>query len=287
MVDFKALAALAAAQGADMTKAVVGGGDYKPPATGPGLCRFIGYVEVGKQTAMMKGKPEVKEKVMLIFELVGKRHLTGSDEQPHRVTITETLSLNEKANFFKLFSRMNYAGQARHMAELLGQGFKCEVFHDEWTGSDGKPRVDVTFKGQAGYSIMPPRVESEESETGWVTTPVPSARSDIRCFIWQHADMAQWQSLFIEGEYPERKAADGKVTPAKSKNVIQNKIKAAKNFVGSPMHQLLLAGGEALDLPAVGENMDQEPAGLWTDQLPGSSPVQHVTSNDDSLAGIV
>jgi hypothetical protein len=287
MVDFKALAALAAAQGADMTKAVVGGGDYKPPVTGPGFCRFIGYVELGKQTSMMKGKQEVKEKVMLIFELVSKRHLTGNDEQPHRVTITETLSLNEKANFFKLFSRMNYAGAARHMAELLGEGFKCEVFHDEWTGSDGKPQITTTFKGPAGYSIMPPWVESEESKTGWAPTPVPSARSDIRCFIWQHADMAQWQSLFIEGEYPERKAADGKVTPAKSKNVLQNKVKAAKNFVGSPMHQLLLAGGAVLDLPAVGENMEREPAGLWTDQLPDSNPVQHGTSNDDSLAGIV
>ena len=74
-IDFKALGAKAAAEGADQTKAQAGGGgDYSPPAAGPGLCRFIGYVELGKQKGSFQGKPTIKEKVQLIFELVGKRH---------------------------------------------------------------------------------------------------------------------------------------------------------------------------------------------------------------------
>lgn len=281
-IDFKALGEKAAAQGADQTKAVTGGGDYTPAAEGPGLCRFIAYVELGKQKRMMKGKEEIKEQVQLVFELVGKRHATGPDEQPHRVTITETLSLNEKANFFKLFNRMNYRQDVRHMAQLLGEGFKCEVFHDKWLDRMNKERTDVTFKGPAGYSLAPPRKEDEDSETGWVDVAVPAARSDIRCFLWDHADLEQWGGLFIEGDYPERKNDKGEVTaPARSKNVLQNKIKGAVNFVGSPIHTLILEAGGNLDLPAPGEDMD--------DEAPAPAPAPKATPSptNDALGGIV
>lgn len=297
-IDFKALGAKAAASGADQTKAVAGGGDYTPPAAGPGLCRFIGYVELGKQRGMMKGKEEIKEKVMLIFELTGKRHATGPDEQPHRVTITETYSLNEKANFYKLFNRMNYRQDVQHMAQLLGEGFKCEVIHDTWVGRDGKPRTDVTLKSDSGYTLSPPRKEDEDSETGWVNVEVPAARSDIRCFLWDHADLEQWGGLFIDGEYPERKDATGKVTaPAKSKNTIQHKIMGAVNFVGSPIHTLLLASGSKLDLPAPGEDPDEKPEGNAGQQTPkqtgatgtnGAAAAPSTTSpSNDALGGIV
>ena len=281
-IDFKALAAKAVATGKDMTKATVGGGgDYTPPAAGPGLCRLVAYVELGKQKGMMKGKEEIKEKVQLVFELTGKRHATSADEQPHRITVTETLSLNEKANFFKLFNRMNYTQAARHMAELLGEGFKCEVFHDKWTDRMGKERTDVTFRGPAGYAIEPPRKEDEDSETGWVDVTVPAARSEIKCFLWEHPDMEQWGGLFIEGEYPERRdEKTGVVTPAKSKNVLQNKIKAAVNFQGSAMHTLLLAAGGKLDLPEPGDDMEDVP------ELEKPAATVAAPAND-ALGGIV
>ena len=261
-IDFKALGAKAASTGTNMTVAQAGGGDYATPAAGPGMCRFIGYIELGKQRGMMKGKEEIKEKVMLIFELVGKRHATEADQQPHRITVTENFSLNEKANFFKLFNRMNYKQDAQHIAQLLGEGFKCEVVHDKWTDRQGKERTDATLKGEAGYTIAPPRKEDEDSETGWVDITVPPARSDIRCFLWDHADLEQWGGLYIEGEYPERKNDKGEVTaPAKSKNVLQNKVKAAVNFIGSPIHTLILQAGGNLDLPAPGEDMDERAEG--------------------------
>lgn len=295
-IDFKALAAKAAATGTDMTKATTGGGDYTPAAEGPGLCRFIGYVELGKQKGKMKGKEEIKEKVMMIFELVGKRHAVEEGQQPHRVTITENFSLNEKANFYKLFNRMNYKQDATHIAALLGEGFKCEVVHDKWTGADGKERVDVTLRNDSGYTLAPPRKEDEDSESGWVDVTVPPTRSDIRCFLWNHADLDQWAGLYIEGEYPERRDATGKVTAkAKSKNVLQNKIMGATNFIGSPIHTLLTANGAKLDLPAPGEDPDERAEGneggaaANTQAQPVAAGASSSTTSpsNDALSGIV
>jgi hypothetical protein len=288
MIDFKALGAKAVANGADQTKSVAGGGDYTPPAAGPGLARFVGYVEIGKQAGTMKGKPTLKEKVLLIFELVGKRHAVAEGEQPHRITIEETYSLNEKANFFKLFQRMNYRQDAQHIVQLLGEGYKVEVVHDKWTGKDGKERTSAVLRNEAGYTIAPPRKEDEDSETGWVDVAVPAAQSSLRCFLWNEADMAQWGSLFIEGEYPERKDDKGNVTaPAKSKNVLQSRIVHAKNYQGSPIHTLLAASGVALDLPAPGEDPDKrEDEETPAAQTP-ATPAAKVASTDDALGGIV
>ena len=285
-IDFKALGAKAAAEGADQTKSVAGGSDYAPPAAGPGLCRLIGYVELGKQRGSFKGVPTIKEKVQLIFELVGKRHppreLPDGTKIPVRITVEENLSVNVKANFFKLFQRMNYRQDAQHFAQLLGDGFKCEVVHDKWTGKDGKERTDAVLRNEAGYTIAPPRKDDEDSETGWVNIEVPAALSDIRCFLWEQADMAQWGSLFIEGEYPERKDDKGVVTAkAKSKNVFQNAIKSAVNFQGSPMHALLLGLGQPLDLPDVGEEEEREEAAAPT------PVVQAPAVLNDALGGIV
>lgn len=301
MIDFKALGAKAAADGADMTKTTTGGGDYKPPAAGPALARFVGYVEIGKHNRKFKGVPTVVDQVQLIFELVGKRHPPTEVNGvliPQRVTITEKISNNVKANFVKLFNRMNYKQDAQHMVQLLGNGYKVEVVHDKWTGSDGKERTDVTFRKGGEYTVAPPRKEDEDSETGWVDIEVPKHISELRCFIWEQADMAQWASLFIDGEYPERKDESGKVTAkAKSKNVLQDKIKSSLNFAGSPMHTLLLAGGHKIDIPDVGEDEDERSEGNGGQQTSnqtgasgtsGEAAAPLTTSHsDDALGGIV
>jgi hypothetical protein len=298
-IDFKALGAKAAAEGADQTKSVAGGGtDIPLAAAGPCLMRFVGYMELGKQNGKFKGLPVVKEKVRLIFELTGKRHpvtvLPDGTKLPYRVTVEENYSLNEKAAFFKIFQRMNYRQDAQHIVQLLGEGFKGEIFHDKWTGTDGKERTDITLKGPGGYSIAPPRKEDEDSETGYVAVEVPQAVSPIRCFLWEQADLAQWASLFIDGEYPERKDDKGAViAPAKSKNVFQNKIKSAVNFKGSPIYNLLAQNGQALDLPAVGEEDDERPEGGEGNAQPTVAPTPAATASsttspsNDALAGIV
>lgn len=295
-IDFKALGAAAAAAGADQTKSQAGGGgDYEPPAAGPALLRFVGYVEIGKQKGTFQGKPTVKEKVQLVFELVGKRHPPAETKDgvkiPQRITVEESYSLNEKAHFFKLFQRMNYRQDAQHIAQLLGEGFKGEIIHDTWKDKTGKDRITATLKGPAGYTIAPPRKEDEDSETGWVDVAVPPALSAIRCFLWQHADLAQWASIYIEGEYPERKNDKGEVVaPARSKNVFQDKIKGAVNFQGSPIYVLLAANGQSLDIPTVAEQEDEpgKPEGA----APSTSATlanasSSKTAHSDALGGIV
>jgi hypothetical protein len=296
-IDFKALGAKAASEGADQTKSQAGGGtDIPPAAEGPCLMRFIGYVELGKQKGTFKGAPTVKEKVRLIFELTGKRHqpveLPNGDKLPYRVTVEENYSLNEKASFFKIFQRMNYRQDAQHIVQLLGEGFKGEIHHRAWRGKDGKERIDVTLKGPGGYTIAPPRKEDEDSETGYVAVAVPEAISPIRCFLWEQADLNQWSSLFIEGEYPERKDDKGNIiAPAKSKNVFQNTIKNAVNFKGSPIYTLLAQNGQSLDIPQMDEQEEDEgnEQGQPTSPVASPSPQAGLATSpsNDKLGGIV
>lgn len=261
-IDFKALGQLAADEGKDMTQATAGG-EYTPPAAGPTRLRFVAYIELGKQAGQYQGKPTVKERVLLTFELSGKNHPPTVKEdgtkEPIRITIEENLSLNEKAHFFKIFTRMNHSGEARHIVELLGRAYKGEVIHDKWKDKQGKDRVTATLRGADGYTVQPARVEDDEVEGGWRVLEVAPAITPLKCFLWDYATTEQWASIFIDGEYPEKTNKDGTKVPAKSKNVFQDKIKSALNFQGSPMYNLLVSGGRAIDIPEVGEDMDDVP----------------------------
>jgi len=308
-IDFKALGAKAAETGANMTVASAGGGDYTPPAEGPCWLRFISYVELGKQKGTFKGAPTVKDKVLMVFELHGKNHAVAEGEQPHRVTIEENLSLNEKARFFKLFNVMNYKGEAQHMVQLLGEAFKGRIIHrkyakrgeskddsSKWTGL----AVELYDKKAGSYTVAPPRFEvldEEGNSTGEVKVlNVPPAITPIKGFVWALADMDQWASLFIEGEYPERKNEKGEVTaPAKSKNVLQNTIKAATNFKGSPIYTLLASNGVALDLTESerpdrpDEEAEQEAAAEANAAIAAAAKVETPTgaAADDALSAVV
>jgi hypothetical protein len=103
--------------------------------------------------------------------------------------------------------------------------------------------------------------------------------------------MEQWGSLYIEGEYRERKDdKTGVVTPAKCKNTLQNKIKGAVNFIGSPIHTLLVAGGVALDLPNVGEDPDERgngQAAATPAKTQGSQTSSTTSPSNDALGGII
>lgn len=294
----KAAADSAVASGADQTKATKGGTEI--PVAPPGKCklRFISYIELGMQAGSFQGKPTVKDKVLLGFEVSGPKYpptiLDDGTKIPYRVSIEENYSLNEKAHFKKLFDRMNYSGKAQHMAQLLGDAFSGELFHrkyakkgeakddpSKWTG------VAVELRAKGGdYQVLPPRFQPMDEEGNPVgemqMMKIDPPISEIRGFIWDHPDMEQWSSIFIEGEYPERKDDKGVVVaPAKSKNMFQAKIMQAKNFKGSPIEALLMAGGKPLDIPNVGDDPDEEEA-----EAPVVvKPVTEAQKND-ALAGI-
>lgn len=267
-----------AAQQTDMREAQKGGGgDYQPPAEGLTRLRFVAYIELGKHHDEKYNK--TREKVMLTFELSGPKHEPRKAEDgqliPHRISITENLSLNEKANFYKLFRAMNYDGSATHIAQLLGNEFLGTVVHNK--SKDGK-RTYANLRDDSGYTIRKPFVE--DPETG-ETRKIPAAPqiSETRCFLWDYADKEMWDSLFIDGEYEAEKNDAGEVTrPARSKNVFQNRIKEAVNFPGSPIAEILEHG--ALNLSP--DEVPEDPA-------PAEEPEQKQVSDaadHDPLDGI-
>lgn len=308
-IDFKALGAKAAEQGVDMTKAqAFTGGDYVPPAEGPCGLRFVGYVEVGVQTKKIPGKPDQDiNTVYLGFEVSGPNHPPKEVDGkllPHMVWISERKSLSDKANFFKLFGRMNYAGKARHMAELLGDPYMGRIVHRKYKKAG---ETDATASGIAvelrtkdeGYTISPPRRPKIDEATGFPTGEfiainVPPAITPVRGFLWDYADLDQWASIFIDGEYPAREAtATSKALPAKSKNLWQLRIRGAKNFAGSPIAIALAAAGQKLDLPDALTGVDDDEGAYTGDEeavaKAPASPVAPLTgaAADDALAGVV
>lgn len=278
-MDIKALAAAAAAAGAlqDQTKATVGGGgDYTPPAAGDCKLRFVAYVEIGKQEHNYQGVKSFKDKVLLVFELSGPNHpakvLEDGTKVPQRITIEENLSLNTKAHFYKLFTRMNYQGKATNMAELLGEAYKGRIVHRKFP-KRGEPKDDPTKhtgidaelfdKATSSYTIVPPRYEEQVEGIGtgvFHPIAVDPAISESKAFFWNYQpDLSQWDSLYIPGEYPERKndKTGEVIAPPKSKNVLQNRIKLANNFAASPIYILLASHGKGLDIPDAESGRDE------------------------------
>ena len=233
----------AAAETTDMTKTTQGGGDYVPPPAGPCRLRFVGYVELGRHNQKgFQGAPDkVKSLARAFFEVSGPKHPpVERDGKKYPCAIVEvrlTVSLNEKAGFRKLFDRLNYAGKARHIAELLGNPYKGVLVHRKYKKADGTEGVSLDLKDDAGWTIQAPRVE--DPDTGeWRTLDVAAPISPIRCLLWDRPSTQQWASIFIDGQ-----RADGT-----SRNYLQDTALAALNYPGSAL-ALLLGGGESVTGP--------------------------------------
>lgn len=206
---------------------------YGPPC-GMTSARLVGYFEIGKHPEInMQSQEVVRDKVDLVFELSGPNCAPvvtkGGARLPYLVTIKETMSLNEKSNFYKLFTTMNAAhgGKARHMVQMLGKAFRMELFLQKVINGTATLAVP---KGPNGYNIR--GVTYQDEETGEAkTVVVDPAITELKAFVWDLASKALWDSIYIPGQYEERKNDKGEVTsPAKSKNVFQNRIRAAANF---------------------------------------------------------
>ncbi|MDN7932039.1 hypothetical protein QZM52_12185 [Burkholderia metallica] len=205
---------------------------YAPPAAGFAHARFVGYFELGTHEEEFEGKKRDREKVDLVFELSGPNHeptVRGGYAIPVRITAQETLDLSYGSSFSRLFDVMNAAhgDAATHMAELLGKAFIVQVFHIR--SRDGM-RVYATLKGPGGYNVRGTAIRDALTRLP-VIVDVSPAITAIKAFIWDVADKEMWDSIYIPGEYPEQRDADDVlIAPARSKNVIQEKIASAKNW---------------------------------------------------------
>jgi hypothetical protein len=249
----QAAIAQAAAEGPNMNEAQAGGGgDYDPPAQGMTRLRFISYIEVGVHMDGPQGKEKKKDLAILQFELSGPKHppkvLDDGRKIPHIIRIDLPVYLNEKANFYKLFKRMNHTGDATHIAQLLGREYLGTVVHVTKGEGDSK-KVYANLRDESGFTIRPPFVEDPETgESRRIA--VDEAITPLTCFLWNYATKEMWDALYIDGKWDDKKDDSGKVVrEGVSKNKWQNRIRAALNWQDSPMAQLLFAGVEP-DLPA-------------------------------------
>lgn len=226
-------------KGKDQSVAQKGGG-YELPKEGIAQLRLVGYFEIGKRNEEYKGTPKVVDKVELVFELMGKnyppREFDG-EKIPQRITVTENLGASEKSHYFKLFTAMNEEHKVHHMALLVGEAFVGKVYHRE--GAGGKKYANI----ERG-SIKKPYVQIvQDGEIVEQKLDIAQPLTECKAFVWDLADLDDWNALYIPGEYPERKDDKGNVTaPARSKNVIQEKIKEAINFQALPIYDAIMAG---------------------------------------------
>lgn len=250
--NIKAAIDAAKNKGPDMTQSSGGGGDYELPAAGFTRLRFVGYFETGKKESEWQGKKRVNDSAELVFELSGPKHQPRESDNgkfPIRITTTAKISLNENATFFKLFQSMNWEGKASHIAELLGQDYVAEVEHKLVKGTGGKP--DKTFANLVNIR-KPFAVNPETGDEYRVNVDQPL--TEIKLFLWDFATPEMWDSVFIEGEWEARKDKEGKeIAPARSKNVIQEKIRKALNFKALPIYDYAagkVSSSDAADLDA-------------------------------------
>ncbi|WP_152035566.1 hypothetical protein [Paraburkholderia caledonica] len=211
---------------------------YVPPAPGLAYARFVGYFELGKHEEDVRGELVLVDKVDLVFELSGPNHQPRKMDDgtliPHRITVQETLSFSDRANFFKLFTAMNAAhgGTATHMAQLLGKPFIVEVFHRK--SADGT-KTYANLKGPDGYNVTGLRSIDGDDTPALRPHEIPLLTAPM-FFIWDAADKEMWDSLYIPGFYEERKDDKGNViSPKRSKNVLQERIMKAKNWPEHPL----------------------------------------------------
>jgi hypothetical protein len=250
------LAALAA-QDEDQTETVVYK-DFEPAAAGPAVCRFIEYIELGKQPQrpyMGKDKPPADE-VLLTFELLTPKHIhkyTDADgterTRADRITVTMTKKLGDKAGYKKLFDKMRYGRDAiTHMAQMLGEPFKCTVVHNV-TEKEGKSRTYANLWPKGGEPTLGvAKYQKDPLVDTFDDIPVQPALSPLRIFLVNRPNKATWDSLFIDGT---RTVKSGDIEVQQSKNWLQEKIMHGTTYTGSALEAMLVG-----DIPELGKPAD-------------------------------
>lgn len=223
------------------------------PRAGTHVARLVDVIELGSHIGMYQGKPKAKPspEIRLGFELLSNGDIneyTNEDgskvRRAERLSVTMPLSLNSKAKFKKLFTRMaNHSPNVTIMAQMLGQAFLVDVVHTT-SPANGKVYANLvleSFKPAVMVDAMNP---SEPPKP----LPVPPAVGDLRVFLWGYPTIETWDSLYIDGVRTNTDPVTGIETKV-SNNWIQEKIRRAMNFPGSLTEIMLLNSGK--DLPDI------------------------------------
>ena len=241
-------------QFADIINQIAEIADHTKESTGPAfeivpagttLARFVDYIEVGNQPRKPYKGAERKPapQVLITFELLGKNYVKEIEVDgakktiANRITVPMNLSLNEKAKFRRLFKRMAYGrSEITHMSQMLGEGFKVSVVHNDVGEGDKKKTYANITDDEGNFLVEGPFTVDALAETKQVHK-VPPMVGKLRMFLWDIVNAATWGSVFIDGDR-EKTNADG-TKETVSKNYLQEKITSATNFEGSPIQEFL------------------------------------------------
>lgn len=229
----------AAAQFEDQTETPENDFEYVLPVEGPAVARFIGYIELGKHKQpdfQGQKKPDADE-VRLTFELLGKKHVVTDDDGKQRanqISFNISKKLGDKASFKKLFNKMTYGRDIKHMAQMLGEGFLVTVHHNKSKKDEKKVYANLRNK-EGEWSVGEP-AQYNHIEGTKTMLPVPEQISPSRIFIWNTPTKATWDTLFIDGE---REVKEGDTVRKVSKNWLQELILSASNYKCSPLEAML------------------------------------------------
>lgn len=258
------------------------------PMAGPCFLRFTQYIEYGQHENTYEGGKKKKKEPMAYFgfEIHGKNYPPIEFEKdgvktlmPQRAGFKMPISRNDKANYHKLFVRMNVDGKAKAFPQLLSRGYKAVIDHFE-IGPEGKKTKLVSLRNKEGYTIQPPVVKQAVMDDGVPTgeeisinieDKIPKHIGDIRLFVWDASPAViqkLWDCIYIEGQ---RESGEGDKKEVFSNNVWQERIIKALNFKGSAAENMLSSGGGVPDLPDATKGKDVAPAAPDDDPLNGVS----------------
>ena len=229
----------------EMSDQTATGTGYTPVPAGIFPARLVGYVENGKRPQQYQGEErDPHPTVTLTFELLHSkqettRQVDGVDVKTYRTIQAKNIPLKfgKNASFSKIFKQMKaHYPDVTHMAQLLNKAFTVKVSHRKWVTPQGKEIVLAEIKNEGVWGVSAPVRENSEGDL--VERKVPPATTPLRLLLWDNPTEAQWNSLFIDGEYTTKDDAGNETIH--SKNVIQEDIlNNALDFEGSSLQALL------------------------------------------------
>lgn len=237
------------------------GGDFKPVLLpkGKAWVQLTSYIDLGIQPRKeMNGQKKTPcAQFILEFHVVGgtgvlpdktKQKYVGADGFNPKLGTpfgSIDLSQNEKSNSYKIFLALQLGDTSiTHFAQCLGKFYLLPIDITE-PNADGKQYQRYNFKD------LDPALDLDGDPLECTSV----SEDKFRLFLWDKPTKEQWDSIYIEGTWKDK---DGK---EHSKNVLQEKILNAQNFVGSKLESLL----SGVELPSLGTSSEPTDLGAVPD----------------------
>ena len=227
---------------------------------GTALAVLVGYIEHGKHANKMGNIGSRGMMEFELFDIEGEPRVYTREVKDEEGNVSikgtkithniATISMNEKANFRKDMIVLSKACGIEQLTPLamLTKTFMIDVVHNKvGEGKDAKTYANLDVRDAKAPFDCDRKGKPDLSKP--LVVPINTMELPLRVLVWDAPDLNQWASIEIEGTFKVEK--DGKEIE-KSKNWIQEKIRNAENFSGSPVESMLMqAGNSGEPLPKV------------------------------------